>query len=63
MMLFRRYQDNAAVEPWLVENEWCFDIHLVWTQWLFGIARYPDYSGIVWTLHVGPVSFNYYRSI
>lgn len=63
MQLYRAYRDNGASEPWNVENEWCFDINLCWWQWLVGLSRFPDYSGVVWTLHIGPLVFNYYRNL
>jgi len=61
MQLYRACEDNGAAEPWNMENIWCFDINLQWQQWLFGISRYPDYAGVVWTFCFGPLVANYYH--
>jgi len=62
LQLYKVSEDNGASEPWNLENLWQFDVQLLLNQWLLGVARWKGYGGVVWTLHLGPVVFNYYRN-
>lgn len=55
MILYRIARDNGAVEPWLQENEWMFQIHVELRSWLIG----ADYYYGVTSVHVGPLKFTY----
>jgi hypothetical protein len=58
MQLFRRVQDNGAVEPWNQADEWVFEINLDWLQFLVG-GGYFD--GCI-RASLGPLTILYFRA-
>lgn len=61
MQLYYAAKDNGASEPWNIENEWVFDVQfLPANQWFFGVSRWPDVSGVVWSLCIGPIAITYF---